>query len=48
MDALRLSKEQLSASFSEELNDVSELLSQGFSEKTRLRGVGEKCGKFQW
>ncbi len=46
MDALRLSKEQLSASFSEELNDVSELLSQGFSEKTRLRELERSVASF--
>lgn len=46
MDALRLSKEQLSASFSEELNDVSELLNQGFSEKTRLRELERNIASF--
>jgi epimerase transport system membrane fusion protein len=34
---LQSSKEQLAQSFAEELNDVRELLSQGFSDKNRLR-----------
>ena len=33
------SKEQLSQSYNEELIDVQELLSQGFSDKNRLRGI---------
>ncbi len=35
--ALRESKEELAASFSEELNDVRALLEEGFSDKNRLR-----------
>lgn len=35
--ALRDSKEELAASFSEELNDVRALLEEGFSDKNRLR-----------
>lgn len=34
---LKTSKEQLASSYSDELSDVSELLSQGFSDKNRLR-----------
>lgn len=37
MRALRTAKEQLAASFQEELKDTQTLLDQGFSEKTRLR-----------
>ena len=37
VNALKLSKEKLAESFSEELVDVEELLKDGFSEKTRLR-----------
>ncbi len=36
---LQLSKERLSKSFNEELQDVGELLSQGFSDKNRLRAI---------
>ena len=35
----QLSKERLSKSFKEELQDVMELLSQGFSDKNRLRAI---------
>ncbi|MDC3267726.1 HlyD family type I secretion periplasmic adaptor subunit [bacterium] len=35
--ALKVSKEELAASFSEELADVEALLSQGFSDKQKLR-----------
>jgi epimerase transport system membrane fusion protein len=35
--ALKSAKEELGTSFSEELDDVRELLSQGFSDKNRLR-----------
>lgn len=37
LDALKLTKEELAASFAEELSDIRELLSQGFSDKNRLR-----------
>ena len=36
-EALKSSKDQLGLSYGNELVDISELLSQGFSEKTRLR-----------
>ena len=36
---LQASKEKLTLSYSEELDDVGELLSQGFSDKNRLRGL---------
>ena len=37
LEALRSSKEALSKSYAEELRDIRELLSQGFSDKNRLR-----------
>jgi len=37
--AQQASKEELTVSYSEELADVRELLSQGFSDKTRLRAL---------
>lgn len=37
LEALRATKEELAASFAVELEDVRELLSQGFSDKNRLR-----------
>jgi len=37
LHALKTSKETLAASYAEELVDVRELLSQGFSDKTRVR-----------
>ncbi len=37
LDARKSAKEELAQSFAEELSDVGELLSQGFSDKTRLR-----------
>ena len=37
--AQQVSKEELTASYSDELADVSELLSQGFSDKNRLRAL---------
>lgn len=46
MQALRASKEQLAASFEEELKDTQSLLDQGFSEKTRLREVERNFASF--
>lgn len=37
LDALKSTKEELARSFAEELEDVRELLNQGFADKTRLR-----------
>jgi len=37
LEALRLSKEELAASYADELDDTRVLLSQGFSDKIRLR-----------
>ncbi|NQV69503.1 MAG: HlyD family type I secretion periplasmic adaptor subunit [Pseudohongiella sp.] len=39
LGALKTSKQELAASFGEELSDVEELLSQGFSDKLRLRAL---------
>lgn len=39
LEALRASKLKLAASFAEELTDTEALLSQGFSNKTRLREI---------
>jgi epimerase transport system membrane fusion protein len=36
---VQISKEKLAQSYTEELSDVSELLSQGFSDKNRLRDL---------
>ena len=44
--ALKVSKEQLAASYTEELVDVQVLLSQGFSEKTRLRELERNVASF--
>ena len=44
--ALKLSKEQLAASYTEELEDVQVLLGQGFSEKTRLRELERNVASF--
>ena len=44
--ALKVSKEQLAASYTEELEDVQVLLSQGFSEKTRLRELERNVASF--
>ena len=44
--ALKVSKEQLAASFTEELEDVQVLLSQGFSEKTRVRELERNVASF--
>ena len=46
MEALRQSKQQLAASFEEELRDTQSLLDQGFSEKTRLREVERNFASF--
>lgn len=45
--ALKVSKETLTASFSEELSDVRELLSQGFSDKLRLRELERNVASLQ-
>lgn len=39
LTALKISKEELAVSYAEELSDVQELLSQGFSDKQRLREI---------
>ena len=44
--ALKVSKEQLAASYTEELEDVQVLLSQGFSEKTRVRELERNVASF--
>ncbi|MDG2422307.1 MAG: HlyD family type I secretion periplasmic adaptor subunit [Gammaproteobacteria bacterium] len=46
LEALRASKEQLAASYSDELQDVIALLNQGFSEKTRLRELERNVANF--
>jgi len=46
LEALKVSKEQLAASYTEELEDVQVLLSQGFSEKTRLRELERNVASF--
>ena len=46
LEALKVSKEQLAASYAEELEDVQALLSQGFSEKTRLRELERNVASF--
>ena len=45
--ALRLSKEQLAASYAEELKDTRELLAQGFSDKTRLRELERNLANYE-
>ena len=45
--ALQASKEILTASYSEELADVKVLLSQGFSERTRLRELERNVARLQ-
>lgn len=45
--ALRASREQLAASYEEELVDTRELLSKGFSERTRLRELERNVASFQ-
>lgn len=47
LHALRQSKEALAKSFSEELEDVRSLLSQGFSEKTKLRSIERSLASYQ-
>ncbi len=44
---LKESKEQLARSFSEELSDISELLSQGFSDKNQLRDLERNQSRLQ-
>jgi len=46
LEALKVSKEQLATSYTEELEDVQVLLSQGFSEKTRLRELERNVASF--
>ena len=46
LEALKVSKEQLAASYKGELEDVQVLLSQGFSEKTRLRELERNVASF--
>ena len=46
LEALKVSKETLAASYTEELVDVQVLLSQGFSEKTRLRELERNVASF--
>ena len=46
MKALRRSKEQLAASYADELRDTQALLAQGFSEKTRLRQAERSFASF--
>ena len=46
LEALKVSKEQLAASYTEELVDVQVLLSQGFSEKTRVRELERNVASF--
>ena len=46
MQALRRSKEQLAASYEDELRDTQALLEQGFSEKTRLRQAERNFASF--
>ena len=47
LHALRQSKEALAKSFAEELEDVRSLLSQGFSEKTKLRSIERSLASYQ-
>ena len=47
LGALKASKEQLAASYAEELIDTRELLDQGFSDKTRLRELERNYASFQ-
>lgn len=47
LKALKTTKEQLTASFSEELADTRVLLSQGFSEKTRLRELERNVANYE-
>jgi len=45
--ALKKSKEQLAASYFEELEDTRTLLSRGFSDKTRLRGIERNYANYE-
>lgn len=45
--ALKTSKEELAASFSEELADVEELLRQGFSDKQKLRVLERNVARLE-
>ncbi|NKB34721.1 MAG: HlyD family type I secretion periplasmic adaptor subunit [Pseudomonadales bacterium] len=46
-EALRSSKEQLAASYADELTDTRELLAQGFSDITRLRELERNLANYQ-
>jgi membrane fusion protein, epimerase transport system len=45
--ALRASKEELAASYADELMDIEDLLSQGFSDKIRLRDAQRRLSTYQ-
>jgi epimerase transport system membrane fusion protein len=47
LSALKSSKEMLAMSYSEELEDIESLLSQGFSNKERLRTVERNLASFE-
>ena len=47
LNALKNSKETLANSFSEELEDVRSLLSEGFSDKARLREIERNLAMYQ-
>jgi len=47
LQALRESKETLARSFADELEDITSLLSQGFSEKTKLRSLERSLASYQ-
>ena len=47
MRAQRESREELAASYSEELNEVRELLEEGFSDKTRLRELERNAARLR-
>ena len=46
-EALKSSKDQLGLSYENELVDISELLSKGFSEKTRLREIERNVARLR-
>ncbi|CAN0542009.1 unnamed protein product, partial [Scytosiphon promiscuus] len=45
--ALRVSKEELAESYAEELSDIEELLSQGFSDKSKLRDIQRNASRLR-
>ena len=47
LEALKASREVLAASYAEEIDDTQVLLSQGFSDKTRLRELQRNHATFQ-